>query len=236
MRFQWVLSSLLCMAAAGRMLASKAPADGTIGVGSASANTTTGLKSRNERYRLQPADIIDVSFRFTSEFDQTVTVQPDGFVALKIAADLKLAGLTIPEATEAISKKCQGFLHDPIISVTLVDFAKPYFIVNGQVQRPGKFDLRGDMTVSDAIAAAGGFVPGAKDSEVLFFRRVSPEMAEVRKIDLKQILRLGKIAEDVLLQPQDSIYVSKSAVGKLERFMSVTKLGMYFNPVPFTLH
>ena len=231
MRFQWVLSGLFSIAVTSRMLASEAPRDAT----ARAASTTAGLKPRNERYRLQPSDIIDISFRFTSEFDQIATVQPDGYIALKIAADLKVAGLTIPEVSEAILKKCQGVLHDPVVTITLTDFSKPYFVVNGQVQKPGKFDLRGDVTVSDAIAVAGGFLPGARDSEVLFFRRVSPELAEVRKIDLKQILRQGKIAGDVLLQPQDSIYVSKSAIGKLERFMSVTRLGLYFNPLPFTL-
>ena len=231
MRFRWTLSGIFCIAAAGQMLVLAGLTEAATDFPSATAS----LKSRNDRYRLQPSDVIDVAFRFTSEFDQTVTVQPDGFIALKIAAELKVSGLTLAEANEAILKKCQGFLHEPIISVSLVEFSKPYFVVNGQVQKPGKFDLRGDMTVSDAIAVAGGFVPGALDSEVLFFRRVSPELAEVRKIDLKQILRRGQIAEDMLLQPNDSIYVSKSAVGKLERFMSVTRLGMYFNPLPFTL-
>jgi polysaccharide export outer membrane protein len=231
MRVKWMLIVIFCFAASGQPLVSRGVNDVPAGV----TSTKAGLKSRDERYRLQPSDVIDISFRFTSEFDQTVTIQPDGFINLKIAAELKLAGLTLPEATDAILKKCQGFLHDPVISVSLVEFSKPYFVVNGQVQRPGKFDLRGSTSVSDAIAVAGGFSPGARDSEVFLFRRVSPELAEVKKIDLKQILREGKIEEDVMLQPSDSIYVSKSAIGKLERFMSVTKLGLYFNPLPFTL-
>jgi len=193
----------------------------------------SGLHSRNERYRLQPSDIMDVAFRFTPEFNQTVTVQPDGFISLEVAGDLKVAGLTLAEARQAILQKCQGTLHDPTVNLTLTEFSKPYFVVNGQVQHPGKFELRGGLTLTDAIAVAGGFNPGARDSEVLLFRRVSPELAEVKKIDLKQILRNGKIQEDVELQPSDSIYVSKSLIGKLERFMAVSKLGMYFNPLPF---
>src|ERR1700686_5009440 len=66
-----------------------------------------GLHSRNERYRLQPSDIMDVAFRFTPEFNQTVTVQPDGFISLEVAGDLKVAGLTLAEARQAILQKCQ---------------------------------------------------------------------------------------------------------------------------------
>ncbi len=229
MRFGWFAVGILCFSAQGQPLVSEPAA-------SAAASTTaskSGFHSRNERYRLQPSDIIAVAFRFTPEFNQTLTVQPDGFISLEVAGELKVAGLTLEEAKQAILQKCKGTLHDPVVNLTLTEFSKPYFIVNGQVGHPGKFDLRGNMTVSDAIAIAGGFNPGARDSEVLLFRRVSPEMAEVKKIDLKQILRNGKIEEDVTLQASDSIYVSKSAIGKLERFMTVAHLGMYFNPLPW---
>src|SRR5260370_401022 len=220
--FKWMLMGVFCIAAAAQPLVTEAVHGRVI----TATPTQPGFKSRNERYRLQPLDIIDVSFRFTSEFNQIVTVQPDGFITLEVAGELKAAGLTLPEVTAAILKKCQGLLHDPVVSVGLVEFSKPYFVVNGQVQRPGKFDLRGDMSVSDAIAVAGGFVSGARDSEVLVFRRVSPDLAEVKKIDLKQILREGKVQEDMMLHPSDSIFVSKSPIGKIERFMSVSKLRM----------
>jgi hypothetical protein len=48
-------------------------------------------------------------------------------------------------------------LHNPIINVVLKDFEKPYFIAGGQVAHPGKFDLRDDTTLTEAIAIAGGF-------------------------------------------------------------------------------
>jgi polysaccharide export outer membrane protein len=44
-----------------------------------------------ERYRLQPGDVLEVQFRYSPEFNQTVTVQPDGYVSLEIGGDLKRA-------------------------------------------------------------------------------------------------------------------------------------------------
>ncbi len=221
---RWLLVFAFCCMAGAQNLV-------TGPVSNAAASTGQGFKSRDERYRLQASDVIDVTFRFTPEFNQTVNVQPDGFISLNVAGEFKVAGLTVAETTSAIRAKCESFLHDPVVTVSLLEFSKPFFVVSGQVQKPGRFELRGFTTVSDAVAIAGGILPGAKDSEVVLIRRVSPELAEVKKVDLKRVLRDGKPQEDVELTPGDSIYVSKSMVGKLERFINVSKLGLYF-PIP----
>ena len=71
----------------------------------ASLLTCSGLASgqaptfaeRDPRYRLQPTDTIEVRYRYTPEFDQTVSIQPDGFVILQIVGDLKLQGLSLDQ-------------------------------------------------------------------------------------------------------------------------------------------
>ena len=54
-----------------------------------------------ERYRLQPGDVLEVQFRYSPEFNQTVTVQPDGYVSLEIGGDIKVAGMTIEQIGRA---------------------------------------------------------------------------------------------------------------------------------------
>ncbi len=194
------------------------------------------MKTRGDsgyRYRLQPFDVIDVAYRLTPEFNQTATIQPDGFVTLPAAGEVKIQGLTVAEATRAIVKACQGVLREPIVSLTIKSMNGPFFYVNGHVAKPGRFDLRSETTVSDAIAMAGGFNPGAKESEVYLLRRVSKDVAEVERIDVQSVFALRPRREDVPLQPGDSIFVTKSAIGKIDRFMQVARLGMYFNPLPF---
>jgi polysaccharide export outer membrane protein len=56
--------------------------------------------------------------------------------------------------------------------VVLKDFEKPYFIADGQVARPGKYDLRGDTTLTEAINMAGSFTENAKHSRIVLFRKV----------------------------------------------------------------
>lgn len=194
------------------------------------AADTARFATRNPRYHLQLSDELEITFRFTPEFNQEVTVQPDGFISLLDVGDLKVTELTVSELRKAISEKYSGILNNPVITVKLMDFSKPSFIVGGEVAKPGRFDLRGDLTMTDAIAVAGGFTVGARSTEVLLFRRVSPEMVEVKKVNVKTAQN-GRIEEDLQLRPGDSVFVPRSRVGKFERFMSVTRLGVYF-PLP----
>ncbi|MGC2107978.1 MAG: polysaccharide biosynthesis/export family protein, partial [Candidatus Korobacteraceae bacterium] len=83
------------------------------------------FSERDPRYRLQPTDVVEVHYRYTPEFDQTVTVQPDGFVTLQIVGDLKLQGLTLDQTKAAILEKASSRLKDPEITIVLKDFEKP---------------------------------------------------------------------------------------------------------------
>src|SRR5882762_4820970 len=72
-----------------------------------------------ERYRLQPGDVLEVQFRYSPEFNQTVTVQPDGYISLEIGGDLKVAGMTVEESRRIILKKAGERLQDPVANVLL---------------------------------------------------------------------------------------------------------------------
>ena len=61
----------------------------------------------------------------------------------------------------------------------------------------------------------------------MLIRRISKDYARVEKINAKDILRKGVVSEDPLLEPNDSIYVTKSKVGMLDRIMQVSRLGIY---------
>jgi polysaccharide export outer membrane protein len=176
--------------------------------------------------------VVDVRFRFSPEFNQEVTVGPDGFINLPITGEIKIEGLTIFEASQTIVRMSSKTLREPEVTVSLKDYVRPVFYVGGNVVKPGRFELRGQMSATDAIASAGGMIPGSNDKEVVLFRRVSNEMVEVKRINMKSAIEKDALREDVALQPNDSIYVSKSKIGKFERFMQVSHLGLYF-PIPY---
>lgn len=184
---------------------------------------------RRPLYRLQRSDVIEVDFTYSPEFNQSVSVQPDGFVALKGVKTLYAEGATVPDLEQQIEQAYASILHDPEVTVVLKDFDKPSFIAAGEVARPGKYELRADVTVSEAVAIAGGFTPRAKHSQVVLFRRVSDDVVESRVLDVKSLLRSRNLAEDVYLRPGDMLFVPQNVMSKVKQYIPASGLGLYLN-------
>lgn len=188
---------------------------------------------RRPLYRLAKSDVVEVSFTFTPEFNQTVTVQPDGRIALRGANKVVAEGKTGEELEETIRSAYAGILHDPEVTVTLKEFDKPFFIASGEVGHPGKYELRSPTTVSEAVAMAGGFTAQAKHSQVVVFRHVTPEIVEARVVDVKRVLKNKNLGEDIALQAGDFVVVPKSLVSNVMRFMPTTSMGMFLTSGQF---
>ena len=176
------------------------------------------LQQRNPRYQVQRDDIMTITFALSPELNQTVTIQPDGYINLQNVGSLYVQGMTVPEVVEALKKTYSKTLHDPIIDVDLKDFQKPYFVAMGQVGKPGQYDLRYDMTVTEAIGVAGGFTSGAK-TQVFLYHRVSNEWAEVKELNIKQILQGKNINEDAHIMPGDMIFVPEKFITKFRKYV-----------------
>jgi len=185
---------------------------------------------RNPRYIVQRDDILVISFALSPELNQTVTVQPDGYITLPSVGDLHVQGMTVPEVVDALKKAYTKTLHDPIITVDLKDFQKPLFFAGGQVGKPGQFDLRYDTTVSQGIAIAGGLTPAAK-TQVFLYRRVSSDLVEVKQLQLKDIMHGKNANEDVRLQPGDMIIVPETFISKFRKYVPYT-IGIYNHGIP----
>jgi len=188
------------------------------------------LQRRNPRYQLSRGDAVDLVFPFTPEFNQTVIVNPDGFITLTAVGDLYAMGKTEPELKELLQTAYTKVLHDPVINVVLKDFDKPYFVAGGEVAHPGKFELRGDMTLTQAIAIAGGFTENSKHSQVLLFRRVSSDWAEVKVLDVKKMFQAGNLTEDLHLQPGDMVFVPQNRISKIRKWIPYTSVSTGVQP------
>ena len=173
---------------------------------------------RNPRYKICRDDALTLTFPIQPEFNQKIMVMPDGYVNLQGAGSVYILGMTVPEAVETIKKAYTGVLHDPIIDVDLTDFQKPYFVVLGQVGKPGQYDLRYDMTVTQAVAVAGGFSPTAK-TQLLYYHPISSNMMEVKRLNIKDILNGKNVNEEVHLSPGDMIFVPEKAITKFRKYV-----------------
>jgi polysaccharide export outer membrane protein len=225
--------ALACVTSVAQQAASTVVGADSATAASPKANDSTSTATfpdRYPRYKLRPGDIFDISFELSPEFNQTVSVQPDGFITLRGVGDVHVAGETVPELTTTLRTAYSQILHEPLISVTLKDFEKPYFVADGQVGHPGKYELRGDTTLTEAIAMAGGFNDAAKHSQVLLFRRVSDQWVSAKIFNVKKMHSKGDLSEDPLLHPGDMLFVPKSAYSKIRPFFPSSSLGTFVTP------
>jgi polysaccharide export outer membrane protein len=192
---------------------------------------TLGVYGRDERYTLNPGDVIDVQYRYTPEFNQTVTVQPDGFVSLEIGGDLKIAGRNLTQVRALILSKARERLASPELNVILKEFQKPYVVVAGEVVTPGKVDLRERMTAIQALLLAGGFKDSAKSSQVLVFRKLNADTAEVKALDFKTLKKTSDLENDLTLQAGDMILVPRNRISKVERYVRIASMATFLNPL-----
>ena len=188
------------------------------------------LRTREEPYRIQPSDQLQLSYRYIPEYDEVLSVQPDGFVSLKLVGAVKISGLSLDEASARILAQLKTRLNDPEITLTLTDFVKPSYVVVGQVTSPGKYEMHGSVSAITAIAIAGGFKDNAKHSQVILFRRTSPDIAKTRILDLKKLMdpKHPKLEEDVALESGDLLVVPKNRVSKIADYVHWVNVGGYF--------
>jgi polysaccharide export outer membrane protein len=214
----------------GAGVTSTSAADGTRGPNNGSPALTG---ARHPLYRLRKSDVVEIRFTFSAEFDQTVTIQPDGFVALKAVGDVFAEGSTISELRDSVRSAYATTLRDPEVSVILNDFERPFFLAGGQVGHPGKFELRSRISVAEAIAIAGGFTEQSKHSQVVLFRKVTDGIVEARVLNMKAMLASRNLEEDLELKPGDMVFVPQNRISKIRKFLPVSSLSTFFTPAQF---
>ncbi|MFZ0307434.1 MAG: polysaccharide biosynthesis/export family protein [Candidatus Sulfotelmatobacter sp.] len=188
---------------------------------------------RRPLYRLTRSDVVTLSFTLSPEFDQILTIQPDGYVSLKDAGPVLAQGLTVEEFRLAVRQAYTGYLHDPQVAVALKEFEHPYFVAGGEVGHPGKYELRADTSIMEAVQIAGGFTHEAKHSQVLLFRRVNDEVVEAHIFNLKKMLKDRSLGEATQLRPGDLVFVPQNSISKIEQFLSKPSLSMYVSSTQF---
>ncbi len=174
------------------------------------------------RYRLQPGDTLSLDLRLSPEYDQTVLVQPDGYIDVNLIGEVKVSALTVDQAHDLLLQRYSQRLNKPELSLVLKDFQRPFVVVGGEVQTPGKIELRQDMTAMQAVILAGGFRGSARDTRIVVFRHINADVGEVRVINLHKIQRTKDLERDIRLEPGDMILVPANRVETFSRYMQAT--------------
>ena len=171
-------------------------------------------------YRIQPGDVLDVDFYLNPEFNDEVTVRPDGKVAMRLVGSEQAAGLTPDQLAKNLDTAYLTELRDPGVSVHVKDMPSREVYVEGRVTKPGAVPLQPGMTALQAISDAGGLQDDAGDNKVVLIRRDMCGVPHAMKLDLASAAAKDGSDQDAALMPKDVIVVPRSNIGNMDLFVA----------------
>lgn len=185
-------------------------------------------------YHLHLSDRLELQFPFSSEYNESVTVQPDGRINLREVDPVQVVGKSVTEAQALIQQAYSGILKEPRVSVLLKEFLLPSFYASGEVGRPGRYELHSEITLLQAISEAGGMLnERARKKEIVVFRPQRNGTYDSTVINIKTMLAAKRSQEDYPIFPGDIIYIPQNRASKVQKFLPTTNVGTYVAPTVF---
>lgn len=174
------------------------------------ANSAPGTSAdTNDDYRIAPLDVVEISVFGVPELSRTVQVGSSGTISLPLIKEIHAGGRTSNELEGDIAAELnKKYLQQPQVSVYVKEFNSQRITVDGAVNSPGIFPIKGKTSLLQMIAQSGGLNPIADPAGVLVFRTVEGKRMGAR-FDIRQI-RSGK-QNDPMLQAGDIVIVDESA-------------------------
>jgi len=155
-------------------------------------------------YRLGTEDQLRISVWDNKELTLDLVVRPDGKISMPLLQDVPAEGLTAGQLAANIQEKLSSFILNPEVSVIVLQVNAPKYYILGYVARPGTFPLRGDTSVLQALALAGGMTQFASPRSIKLIRG-NQGRQEVRKINYYDVIETGE--GNYLLKSGDTIVV-----------------------------
>jgi polysaccharide biosynthesis/export protein len=167
-----------------------------------------GGQGAADDYRIGPQDLIEIQVFGIENLKREVRVNSRGIVSLPLVGPIVIGGLTNQEAETLIAAKYEkDYLRDPQVSVFIKEFTSQRITVEGAVNRPGIFPIRGPTSLLQSIALAGGQGQLSDMNEVMVYRVESGQ----KKALVYNVIRIrGGEVEDPLLSNDDVVVVKRS--------------------------
>lgn len=169
-----------------------------------------GAQERQAEYLLAAGDIIRVTVFQNADLTVETRVTENGTISFPLVGSVKVGGMTLPSAEQAIATalKGGGFLREPQVNIALLQNRGNQVSVLGQVNRPGRFPLETTNTrVSEMLAIAGGVTTTGGDVATLTGTRSGQPFR--KEIDIAAVFLSNKLQDDAVVAAGDVIYVHR---------------------------
>jgi polysaccharide biosynthesis/export protein len=171
-----------------------------------------------------PRDIIAIRVFQDPNFNSTVTVTEEGTVTLNPLGKVPVAGLTLTQIEQRIKGLLEArFLNKADVTVDLIEAGSKPISVIGAVSRPGRIGITGNITLMQAITAAGGLAPGY-GRNLYVLRTGSNGLTEQIAIDIDELMVNGNPDANLPLRANDVINIP------VESMINVYVLGEVMKP------
>jgi protein involved in polysaccharide export with SLBB domain len=176
-------------------------------------------------YRLGPEDVISVSVFNQERYSRgAIVIPPSGRVALAlIPGGVFVNGKTVEEVSEIIKKRYDEYIIDPQVTVSLDKASSYRYSVIGDVGAPGIRLMSHRMTVTEAIAEAGGVLQTGNKSKIVVLRRQNSGVLATIPVNVSAIYK-GKAPDSTYLVPGDQIIVPGNTLKKIQTIMGMAQV------------
>lgn len=175
----------------------------------------------NREYVISTDDVIEVTVFGEPDLSITTRISRDGTINYPLLNNIKVSALTARQLEAYIAGLLRkDYLVDPQVNVVIKEYSK--ISILGEVKLPGSYQLKERMTLTQALALAGGFTQEADLSSIQIMRTATNKK-ETLTVDLDKIM--SKVEPDIEVRPQDTIIVGE--FGNFSVVGQVTKPGIY---------
>jgi polysaccharide export outer membrane protein len=165
-------------------------------------------------YKIGPDDLLEVQVFGVDQLTRTVRVNSRGIISLPLIGSLEVGGMNAHQAEAIIvAKLAESYLQDPQVSLFIKEYTSQRVIIEGAVNRPGVYPLRGPTTLLQSLAVAGGQGGLSDMSEVMLYRADSTGNREAPLVYDVERIRAGELADPVVVN--DDLIVVKRSKGRV---------------------
>lgn len=162
---------------------------------------------RARPYEVGVGDVVQVTVWRDPSLSTEMAVRPDGVLTVPLVGEVDAARRTTTEIKKELEQKLSAFVKNAVVTVAVIEVNSYRFTVAGNAERPGMFTPRYYVTVSEAIALAGGPNRYASASEVVIIRPRAEGVPERIPIDHEQILAGKRPDQDIVVLPGDTVLI-----------------------------
>ena len=209
-----IRTTITCLSMAGTViLAGCAQTESNLPLAPTVSTPMSGSAATLPPYRVQVGDLLDVKLFLNPELNEEVVVRPDGMISTTLAEEIPAYNHTPAEISAVLRDRYKATLTDPQISVVVHTFAPNRVYVAGEVNNPGEFVTVGpNLTVSQAVARAGGVRLSAAQGGIFILRRGPDDKPQAFRVNYLDVISGKEPMGDVRLAQYDVVYVPRTGI------------------------